>query len=93
MYQIGNDTAADVYGDALVTSGGFVQVRQALTDRTFAIARWDATNGATFARSYIGGFGYRPARNMRLTLFDTASRNPDTNAVQHIVSASLLVAY
>jgi hypothetical protein len=93
VYQIGNDTAADVYGDALVTSGGFVQVREALGDRTFAIARWDATEGATFARSIIGGLGYRPARNMRLTLFDTAARNPDTNAVHHTVSASLLVAY
>jgi hypothetical protein len=91
-YQIGNDSAADVYGDALATSGGFLQVRQALTERTFAIARWDATNGPTLSRTVTAGVGYRLARNMRLTVFETGQRNP-TGTLLHIISSSLLFAY
>lgn len=91
-YQIGNDSGADVYGDALVTSGGFLQVRQTLGARVFAIARWDATQDAAFARSVTGGFGYRPTRNTRLTLFETAERDY-TGRLLHVISSSLLVAY
>ena len=75
VYQTGNDSAADVYGDALLTSGGFVQVRRDLGPRMFAIARWDATRDAGFARSVIAGAGYRVSRNTRLTLFDTLRRD------------------
>lgn len=91
-YQIGNDTAADVYGDALVSSGGFVQVRQALGERMFAIARWDATQDAGFARTLTAGLGYRPTRNTRLTLFDTAERD-FTGRLLHVLSSQFLVAY
>jgi hypothetical protein len=91
-YQIGNDTAADVYGDDLVTSGGFLQVRQALNARTFAIARWDATSGPTVMRSVTAGAGYRVARNMRLTLFETGQRT-SSGTLLHIISSSLLFAY
>ena len=59
VYQNGNDSAADVYGDALQTSGGFVQVRRELGSRLFAIGRWDATRDAGFGRSVTAGFGYR----------------------------------
>jgi hypothetical protein len=93
VYQTGNDTAADVYRDDLLSSGGFVQVRQALFgNRAFAIARWDATRDATFARTYTGGFGYRFTRNTRLTLFETAERNYLGQLV-HVLSSSFLVAY
>ena len=92
VYQIGNDSAADVYGDALVTSGGFFQVRQSLGSRAFAIARWDATNGATFARSITGGAGYRLSANTRLTVFETGERDFNGNLL-HIISSSLLFAY
>lgn len=91
-YQIGNDTAGDVYGDALVTSGGFVQVRQAVGDRTFAIARWDATAGPGLARTITAGLGYRVARNMRLTVFETGERDYNGNLL-HVISSSLLFAY
>jgi hypothetical protein len=91
-YQIGNDSAADVYGDSLVTSGGFFQLRQALNARTFAIARWDATNGPKLVRTVTAGLGYRVARNMRLTLFETGQRDP-SGALLHIISSSLLFAY
>jgi hypothetical protein len=91
VYQTGNDSAADVYGDALQTSGGFVQVRQELSARMFAIARWDATQDATFARSVTYGAGYRFSRNTRLTLFDTGERD-FTGRLIHVVSSSFLFA-
>jgi hypothetical protein len=91
VYQSGNDTAVNAYRDALQTSGGFVQVRQALSDRTFALARWDATQDTAFARSFIYGAGCRPSRNTRLTLFDTARRTPG-GTTQHTISSSFLVA-
>lgn len=92
VYQIGNDSAADVYHDPLVTSGGFLQVRQTLGNRTFAIARWDATNGVTFGRSITGGVGYRLSANTRLTLFETGERDYNGNLL-HVISSSLLFAY
>jgi hypothetical protein len=93
VYQTGNDSAADIYGDDLLSSGGFVQVREALFgNRAFAIARWDATRDATFARTYTGGLGYRLTRNTRLTLFDTGERD-FTGRLIHVISSSFLVAY
>jgi hypothetical protein len=92
VYQIGNDSAADVYHDALVTSGGFFQVRQTLGNRAFAIARWDATNGPTFARTITGGVGYGLTRNTRLTVFETGERDYLGNLL-HVYSSSLLFAY
>jgi hypothetical protein len=92
VYQNGNDSAADVYHDALVTSGGFFQVRQTVGTRAFAIARWDATNGVTFSRSITGGAGYRLSANSRLTLFETGERDFTGNLL-HIFSSSLLFAY
>lgn len=92
VYQLGNDSAADVYGGALVTSGGFVQARVAIGERAFAIARWDATQDASFGRAITAGVGYRPARNARLTLFDTAQRD-FTGRLLHTISSSFLIAY
>lgn len=92
-YQLGNDSSADIYGDSLVTSGGFVQVRQVLTDKSFAIARWDALSGPTLSRTITAGVGYRVARNMRLTVFETGERAPVTNTLLHVISSSLLFAY
>ena len=93
VYQIGNDTAADVYHNALVTSGGFFQVRQTLgNNRAFAIARWDATNGPAFVRSITAGLGYGLTRNSRLTLYETGQKDFNGNLL-HIISSSLLFAY
>jgi hypothetical protein len=89
-YQTGNDGAADSSGNALRTSGGFVQVRRELGPRTFAVARWDATQDTELTRSLIGGFGYRFSRNTRLTLFDTVTR--DDGRTQHTFSTSFLFA-
>jgi len=91
VYQNGNDSAADVYGDALQTSGGFVQVREALGNRAFAIARWDATRDAAFARTLTAGGGVRFGHNTRLTLFDTGERD-FTGRPIHVVSSAFLFA-
>lgn len=91
VYQSGNDSAAGDGGEALRSSGGFVQVRRALGARAFAVARWDATQDAQFARSLTAGVGYRFSRNTRLTLFDTAQRGED-GRVAHTFSSSFLFA-
>jgi hypothetical protein len=91
VYQTGNDTAADVYGNALLSSGGFLQLRRALGTRAFAIARWDATQDASFGRLITAGLGYRLSRNTRLTLFETAQRD-FSGRLLHITSSSFLFA-
>ncbi|MGP6156679.1 MAG: hypothetical protein ACLPYS_04030 [Vulcanimicrobiaceae bacterium] len=92
VYQIGHDSAADVYGDSLIASGGFLQVRQSIGDRAFGIARWDATQGGAFARSLTAGLGTRFSRNTRFTLFDTAERDYLGRPL-NVISSSFLVAY
>jgi len=92
VYQSGHDTAANVHADALQTSGGFVQARQTLSDRTFALARWDATQGTAFARAFIYGAGCRFSRNTRFTLFDRAQRAAG-GRTQHTISSSFLLAF
>jgi hypothetical protein len=91
-YQNGNDSSADVYGDALVTSGGFVQVRRTIGKRTFAIARWDTTTGPTVAQTWTYGVGVGPTRNTRLTVFQTIERDFLGN-LQHVIQSSFLIAY
>lgn len=93
VYQTGNDTVADASAATLQTSGGFVQLRQEIGPRTFAIARWDATRGTEFTRAFIAGFGYRPARNSRWTVWDTLTRNTLTGGTQHTLSSAFLTAY
>jgi hypothetical protein len=90
-YQSGNDGAAGGSGAALRSSGGFVQLRHELGSRTFAIARWDATQDTAFSRSAIGGLGYRFSRNTRLTVFDTAKRD-ENGRLAHTLSSSFLFA-
>lgn len=92
VYQTGNDSAGDAAGGTVQTSGGFVELRQDVGARSFAIARWDATQGAAFARSVTYGFGHRIARNTRLTLFDTVRRD-DNGRLQHVTSSSFLLAF
>jgi hypothetical protein len=93
VYQTGFDTRADQFADALFSSGGFVQVRQDVGARTFAVARWDATQGDNFTRATTVGLGYRPRRNMRLTAFDSMKFDPVAQHVQHTFTTQLLFAY
>jgi hypothetical protein len=92
VYQIGNDSAADVYKDTLISSGGFIQAREAIGPRAFFISRWDAIQGSAFSRTLTTGFGYAVTKNSRLTVFET--EEPDyTGKHQHIISSELLTAF
>jgi hypothetical protein len=93
VYQIGNDSSADIFGDSLISSGGFVQFRYGFSNRFFGIARWDATYGAQFLRAWTGGFGYGVTKNSRLTVFDSIQFNEDLGRYIHVPSASLLIAF
>ena len=92
VYQRGFDTHAGDDG-ALVSSGGFAQLRYDLSPHMFAVARYDGTQDTAFNRALIGGIGYRVARNARLTVFDTVHRDADSGARRHTLSTALLFAY
>jgi hypothetical protein len=91
VYQHGFDTHATASG-ALFSSGGFVQLRYGLTPRLFGIARYDGTQDVAFSRALIAGFGYRVARNARLTVFDTLHRDGDGTR-RNTLSTALMFAY
>ena len=91
MYQHGFDTHANA-GGALFSSGGFLQLRYDLTPRLFALARYDGTQDVAFSRALIAGFGYRVARNARLTVFDTLHRDGDGTR-RNTLTTALLFAY
>ena len=93
VYQTGYDARADQWSDGLFSSGGFVQLRQDINARSFAIVRWDATRGNDFRRAWTGGLGYRLRRNMRLTAFDSVVRAPDGVHNMHTLNTDLLFAY
>ena len=91
VYQHGFDTRAGA-GAPLRSSGGFVQLRYEVSQRAFAIARYDATQDTAFARALVAGAGFRVARNARLTVFDTMRRAED-RARTYSVSTGLMFAY
>jgi hypothetical protein len=91
VYQHGFDTHANAAG-ALISSGGFLQLRYELTPRMFALARYDGTQDTAFARALIAGAGYRVARNARLTVFDTLHRDGGGTR-RNTLSTALLFAY
>jgi len=91
VYQHGFDAHANA-GGALFSSGAFAQLRYDLTPRLFGLARYEGTQDVAFARALIAGFGYRVARNARLTVFDTLRRDGD-GARRNTLSTALLFAY
>jgi hypothetical protein len=91
VYQRGFDAYASA-GGALRSSGGFAQFRYDVAPRWFALARYDATQDTAFARALTGGFGYRVARNARLTVFGTLHRDGDGNR-RNTLTTALLFAY
>jgi hypothetical protein len=93
VYQTGFDTRADQFADSLFSSGGFLQVRQDIGRKTFAIARWDAVQGNDFLRATTAGLGYRVRRNMRFTAFDSMKPDPTTQRIVHTLTTQLLFAY
>ncbi|MDQ6941749.1 MAG: hypothetical protein M3169_04440 [Candidatus Eremiobacteraeota bacterium] len=90
VYQHGFDTHASA-GGALVSSGGFAQLRYELDARWFALARYDGTQDTGFARALTAGFGYRVARNARLNAFDTLRRDGGTR--RNTLTTALMFAY
>ena len=91
VYQHGFDTHANA-GGTLASSGGFAQLRYEFTPRAFGVARYDGTQDVAFSRALIAGFGYRIARNARLTVFDTIRREGDGTR-RNTLSTALLFAY
>ncbi|MDP9104360.1 MAG: hypothetical protein M3N49_00260 [Candidatus Eremiobacteraeota bacterium] len=91
VYQHGFDTRASAAG-ALRSSGGFAQFRYEFGPRSFALARYDATQDTVFSRALTAGLGYRVARNARLTVFDTLRRDGDGNR-RNTLTTALLFAY
>lgn len=92
VYQRGSDTHASADGP-LRSSGAFAQVRYEISSRAFALARYDGTQDAQFARAATAGLGFRVARNARLTVFDTVHRDADDGTRRNSLSAALLFAY
>ena len=91
VYQHGFDAYANA-GGALVSSGGFAQLRYEFTPRLFGVARYDGTQDVAFSRALLAGFGYRVARNARFTMFDTLHRDAGGTR-RNTLSAALLFAY
>lgn len=90
VYQHGFDTD-DGSQTARRTSGGFMQARYALGERSFAIARYDATeSGAGPYRALVLGVGQRFSHNTRLTLEDVFTHTPTAH---HALGAALQLAY
>ena len=92
VYQRGFDAHASADGP-LVSSGAFVQLRYDVTPRLFGVARYDGTQDTAFHRALIAGAGYRVARNVRFTVFDTLHRDAGTGARRNSLSTALLFAY
>jgi hypothetical protein len=87
----GNDTDCGI-GGACQSSGGFTQLRYAITRRLFALGRYEGTmdpvNG--FARNAVLLLGYGPTQNSRLTLEDVITHTPQT---MHTMNVQYTIAY
>ena len=70
------------------SSGGFEQLRYALSRRLFAEARYEGTNDPSgFTRDAVMTIGYGPTENSRITVEDVFqnARTPNTMNVQYTV--------
>jgi hypothetical protein len=87
----GNDTDCG-FGGACQSSGGFTQIRYAITPRLFALGRYEGTmdpvNG--FSRNAVLLLGYGPTENSRITLEDVIARSPQTT---HTMNLQYTIAY
>lgn len=78
--------------DGCSSSGGFEQVRYALSRQLFAEARYEGTNDPAtgFTRDGVVLLGYGPAENVRATVEDVIAHTPQT---MHTMNAQFTVAY
>jgi hypothetical protein len=83
----GNDTDCGLgIGVACQSSGGFTQLRYAITKKLFALGRYEGTmdpvNG--FTRDGIVLLGYGPTQNSRFTIEDVIAHTPQTTNTMNI---------
>ena len=87
----GNDTDCGI-GGACQSSGGFTQLRYAITRRLFALGRYEGTmdpvNG--FTRDGVLLFGYGPSERSRVTIEDVIAHTPQTT---HTMNIQYTIAY
>lgn len=87
----GTDTDCGI-GGACQSSGGFTQVRYAVTRRLFVAGRYEGTmnpvNG--FTRNGVLLLGYGPTENSRLTIEDVIAHTPQTT---HTMNLQYTIAY
>jgi hypothetical protein len=89
--QENTDTNANGFGTSVHSSGGFVQLRYAITLKLFALVRYDGTNSPLsiggfggdydgqnggFFRSTTSLLGYRMSHNTRVTIEDVVTHSP-----------------
>ena len=87
----GNDTDCGI-GGACQSSGGFTQLRYAITRRLFALGRYEGTmdpvNG--FTRDGVLLLGYGPSERSRITIEDVIAHTPQTT---HTMNIQYTIAY
>jgi hypothetical protein len=90
VLQTGWDSSANGVGTS--SSGGFTQLRYAISQRLFTLARYEGTNDPIngFTRDTVILMGYRPAHNSRFTIEDVIAHTPQTT---HTMNAQLTVGY
>ncbi len=91
VVQENTDTNDDGLGTSRHSSGGFTQLRYALTRKLFGLVRYDGTSdpGGT-VRSTTALLGYRLSHNSRLTLEDVLTHDPAANQT---LNAQFTIAY
>ncbi|MGH7756631.1 MAG: hypothetical protein ACREM8_10155, partial [Vulcanimicrobiaceae bacterium] len=91
VLQRGRDGNADRLGNGASSSGGFSQLRFAISARVFGLMRYEGTQDPSgFARDLVVLAGFRPTRNARFTVEDVISHAPTT---KHTVNAQYTVGY
>jgi hypothetical protein len=91
VLQQNTDTNAEGLGTALHSSGGFTQLRYAITAKLFGLVRYDGTNDDNgFLRSTTALLGYRLSHNSRVTFEDVVAHDPNTT---HTLNTQFTIAY
>jgi hypothetical protein len=91
VLQQNTDTNFDGLGTALHSSGGFTQLRYAITAKLFGLVRYDGTNDdRRLFRSTTALLGYRLSHNSRITIEDVIAHDPATT---HTLNTQFTIAY
>jgi hypothetical protein len=91
VLQENTDTNADGLGTSLRTSGGFTQLRYAISPKLFTLVRQDGTNDTEgFSRATTALFGIRFGHNSRFTIEDVITHTP---AAVHTLNTQYTIAY